>query len=492
MKKTKTTFVASVCVLIFFVTCSKEKISPEKEVDYKKYPTHIGDILLTKCAVSGCHNDASKEAAAGLSLSSWDKLFEGSRNGNATIIPFRADQSFLMFSINTFSELGPSLIPTMPYNAAPLSKQEVKTIRDWIEEGAPNVDGFVKFSDPTNRKKIYVTNQGCDLVGIIDAETKLLMRYVDVGVSEGIESPHMVKVSPSGDNWYVCFYSGNVFQKFNSTNDKLVGTVDLGQGSWNTFAISSDNKTAFVVDWNSNGSIAVVDLENMSLITRYQGGGLLQWPHGITINSSNTALYVTSQLGNFIYKIDITNIMNPEIEEVSLETGKSPNAVSSLDPHEIYVSPNKTHYFVTCQKSNEVRVLQVSNDSLVAIIPTGIYPQEISFSSTTPYAFVSCTEDSETFPGKIGSVSVIDFQNFTHVKSIFTGYQPHGIAVDDEKKLVYVANRNANPDGPSPHHSSDCGGRNGNVTMIDMHTLELIPNYKAELSVDPYYVAIRF
>ena len=28
-------------------------------------------------------------------------------------------------------------------------------------------------------------------------------------------------------------------------------------------------------------------------------------------------------------------------------------------------------------------------------------------------------------------------------------------------------------------------------TIIDMNTLELVPDYKAELSVDPYYVTIR-
>ena len=105
--------------------------------------------------------------------------------------------------------------------------------------------------------------------------------------------------------------------------------------------------------------------------------------------------------------------------------------------------------------------------------------------------FVTCTEDDVTYSGTIGSVTVINYKTHSYVKSIYTGYQPHGIAVDDEKGLVYVANRNANLNGPAPHHATDCGGRNGYLTIIDMNTLELIPDYKAELSVDPYYISIR-
>ena len=80
--------------------------------------------------------------------------------------------------------------------------------------------------------------------------------------------------------------------------------------------------------------------------------------------------------------------------------------------------------------------------------------------------------------------------------TIYTGHQPHGIEVDDEKKLVYVANRNATSDGTAPHHSFECGGRNGNVSFIDLNTktMLLTPSggiKKTEVSVDPYSVSIR-
>ena len=149
-------------------------------------------------------------------------------------------------------------------------------------------------------------------------------------------------------------------------------------------------------------------------------------------------------------------------------------------PHEVAFSPDGTKYFVTCQQTDDVKVFNAANDQFITSIPTADYPQEMSFSNTTNYLFVSCM-------GIDNSVTVIDYINLTPVKNIFTGYAPHGISVDDTHNCVFVTNRNlATSGGPLPHHTSACGGRNGYMTAIDLTTLELIPNYKHELSVDPY------
>jgi hypothetical protein len=89
---------------IAFSGCSNDKGTP----DYNNYPKDIGQLFFTKCATAGCHNDASKGAAAGLSMQSWDKLFEGG-TGSACIIPYRPDFSTLLYYVNTFPDLGPTL-----------------------------------------------------------------------------------------------------------------------------------------------------------------------------------------------------------------------------------------------------------------------------------------------------------------------------------------------------------------------------------------------
>ncbi|MBL7892263.1 MAG: hypothetical protein JNL63_06515, partial [Bacteroidia bacterium] len=136
-------------VPFLLISCIRDKVTP----DYEGYPEQIGKIVVGQCSVSGCHNPVSSYACAGLDLSSWEALFKGSR-ANSSVIPYRADLSFLLFSINTFNDLGPKLYPTMPLNKKALSKDEVITIREWINKGAPNDKGEIKFADNINRKKL--------------------------------------------------------------------------------------------------------------------------------------------------------------------------------------------------------------------------------------------------------------------------------------------------------------------------------------------------
>lgn len=86
---------------------------------------------------------------------------------------------------------------------------------------------------------------------------------------------------------------------------------------------------------------------------------------------------------------------------------------------------------------------------------------------------------------------MVDMRNYTLLKRINSGYQPFGIAADDGLYIVAVVNANLSPEGNKPHHSTNCGGRNGNVSFIDLRTMELIPNLRSEVTVFPYGVAAR-
>ncbi|MBK7853521.1 MAG: hypothetical protein IPJ79_00130 [Bacteroidetes bacterium] len=97
--------------------------------------------------------------------------------------------------------------------------------------------------------------------------------------------------------------------------------------------------------------------------------------------------------------------------------------------HEIVFSPNKNFYYLTDDYNHQILVVNANNNSVVAQIPVGTFPQEMAISTTKPYLFVTCVEDPTTFPGKRGSVYVIDYNTNTVVRSIYTGHQPHGIAL---------------------------------------------------------------
>ncbi|MEP7170172.1 MAG: hypothetical protein ABI855_12435 [Bacteroidota bacterium] len=476
MKKNFSTIVLIV-IMLKLSSCTYDSKQPEPNTTY---PPDVEKIIATKCATSGCHTDQSKNGAEGLSQQTWTKLFEGGDRG-AAVIPYRPDFSTLLYYTNTDSTIGISLKPTMPYNSASLSTSEYNILKNWIVQGAPDKNGFVNYSDAQDKTKFYICNSGCDVVTVMDASSGLSMRYIDVGITQDIEAPCMVKISPDNLYWYVIFSSGTVIQKFRVSDNLRIGEITIGSGFWTSLSITSDSKKAFITDEQPNGRILYIDLENLQLLTSYSTG--LKYPNETYLNKSGTTLYVTSQQGNYIYKISVTNPLSPLINEVSLETGVPVDYNPVLNPYSIKFSQDETKYYVSCQLTSELRVLQTSNDSLLAIIPVGPDPAKICISKTTPYIIVCCMGVPDT--QKKSEIDFINYQTNSFVTAIEAGIDSRGISIDESNKKLYIANRNISG-SYGGHHAPVCDGKNGNVTAIDLNTLQLIPNYKNEVSVNPY------
>jgi DNA-binding beta-propeller fold protein YncE len=478
-------------LLLIITGCMKDKTpQPDQPDPNSGFPADVSVIINNKCSNTGCHTASSKLAAGGLSMETWDQLFQGG-NGGAVAIAYRPDQSWVTYYTNTDTNKGVILSPTMPYLQPPLSSAEWQTLYDWLGSGAPNDQGVIPFSSDPNRKKFYVSNQGCDLVSVFDADTKLCMRAIDVGQNPGsIDVPHQIKISADGQFWYAVFVNGTVIQKYSTADDSYIGSIDIGTGYWNTLALSPDGKYAYAVDWSDQGKVAAADLITMQKITYYQG---LSYPHGSWINSTGTTLYVTAQYGNFIYKFDVTNPLFASQEEIVIKPGQSPNSVEgTYDPHEIMLSPDESRYFVTCEASNEVRVMDAHTDTLLTVIPVGQFPQEMGISLAHNELFVTSFYTPSSEPKTEGSVDIIDLNTLQVVKQLQEGlFEPHGVGVMDDEGYVVISNRNLDIAGPAPHHVSNCGGRNGFIKLIDLNTLDFIPNYRIEVSVDPYSVAVR-
>jgi DNA-binding beta-propeller fold protein YncE len=486
-KRAAPLYVLVICVCALLSSCKTD--DPLIDSAGSGYPADIGKIMLTTCAVSGCHNTQSKNAAAGLDLSTWSKMFEGDRSGNNPTIPFSHGFSTTFLFSNTFADLGINTIrPTMPINANALSRDNMLKLRNWIDAGAPDRLGFVKFSDNAQRKKYYVVNQGCDVVTVFDEASLLPMRYIPVGTSSPHDSPHMIRVSPDGQYWYVSFLAYPYLQRYRTSDDSYAGQVFIGYDSYNTFTISSDSKTAYAVGYGA-GNIATANLTTLTADTLRVGISSL---HGSRLSPGDAALYVTATYGNYIVKFqDPTNLYSDTL--ITLDGSNHVNATKNMNPHDLVFAPDGKTYFVTCQGSDQVAMMDARTDKFIRLIQVGNKPQELSISASRNVLFVSCMEDSTaSFSNAYtrGSVYAIDLTTYA-TTAINVGFQPHGLAVDDANGLVYVANRNVSLSGLAPHHTTSCGGRNGFLTYIDMNTMQILPGRKTELASDPYSVAIR-
>jgi len=486
-------FCLLVCCCVAFASCTHEKVkAPEPAATKSNYPTAVANIIETRCAISGCHNAASAKNSGGLLLDSWEHLFEGGSTG-ADIVPFSADNSSLLYFINTYPDLGITNLPTMPYqlvyNAQPvLSREEYEMMRSWVLAGAPDINGNIPFAaNAPTRQKIYVTMQGCDLLAVIDAEKKVVMRYISIGKTPAIENPHCVRVSHDGNYAYVSFLGGQYVQKIDTRTDSIVAEVNVGAGSWNVLLVSPDDQQLMVSDWQPNGRMVLINAATMQVTTQFQGNNLFVYPHGIASNADFSMFYVTAQYGNTVYKFSPDGFY----KKVSID-GNPPVTIAEVrDPHEIMMAPDDSKYFLTCEYSNEVRVMDAVADTVIKVIPVGIKPQEMAISTTKPYFFVTCMEDNAADPNFKGSVYVINYNTYETTRIDGPFYQPHGIAVDDKNGTFYVISRNANQNGPAPHHSSSCAGRNGYYNVYDLNTMQRLPK-RYEVTVEPYSADVRF
>lgn len=474
-------------LLVFSVvmgSCTKDKGSLDA---LSGYPKEVAEILLGTCATSGCHTAQSKEAAGGLSLATWRELFEGGRNG-PVVIPYRPDFSTLCFYTNTFTDLGPALEPTMPVNGESLGRENVIRLFDWISEGAQDNKGNIRFAGQPFRRKSYVTSQLCDLVIVLDAETRLPMRYVDVGVAGKNEFPVCVKVSPEGNHWYVSFLASTKLEKYDAVNDRLVGSVDLGAGLWSGFVISQDSRTAYCVDQSAKGKVTRVDLELMKVTHVYESD--LVYPRSIVMDRHAQVLYVGSENGNYITKIDVLDPGNPVFSKVILDGDASAHNQPSLDPNVLFLDEQSGFCFAGCVNSKELRIVDLISGGFAGKMDLPAAPTFMAMDEPGKRLFISCMNDTISFPGHVGSVLVANPGGKQIISVIKAGFQPTGICMDLADGYALVVNSNISPKGPAPHHSTGCAGRNGYATFIDLATLRLLPE-KYELAVYPYAADFR-
>lgn len=119
---------------LFFVFISCDDTVTIEDIDKKPIPTsnvsfskHIYPVLNVKCNNSGCHNDESR--AGGVSLTTWSNVTDP-----RIVVRGDTTTSILVWSISKLP--GAKWMP--PINYPPLTQEQIRGIKTWIQEGAEN------------------------------------------------------------------------------------------------------------------------------------------------------------------------------------------------------------------------------------------------------------------------------------------------------------------------------------------------------------------
>ncbi len=470
--------------LVLSVSCQNEAFEPRS--DSSVLPEDIEPLISTACAVTGCHDAISNEAAAGLDLTDWNTLMAGSRN-NAVVVPYSPAQSALLFILNRDEDVAPVLQPTMPIGGPYLSEEEVALLIDWISAGAPNARGDIAFEQIPQDQKLYILNNLCREVAVIDLVSGSIMRYHRLPEAQEFGFAADIVVDPATGMWCVLFANGWV-QCFDVRTSLPAVNLRLPEGTWRSLE-RMDDGTLMAVNWSGNtdfqgGQCALIDLRARNYQSFEFPDDQVFFPVGWT-GSATAGYFMSAYLGNAVYQVSLSKD-GEVIRMLSLDGEPFDPQAGRLRPFSTILSPDEQFLYVACERTGEVRKVDLATGQLDRVITVGYFPQEMVIDRERHILFVTCTEDEETFPGRKGSLYAIDLRTDEVMQTWQPGYQPRALWMDGKRQFLYIANRNVDPQGADePHHYTECEGKNGYVTRIDLASMQLDDDYRAEVSVDP-------
>jgi len=498
-------FFLVLCALVVFSSSCVHKVKVQPQPGAGEFPADVAVIMQTKCAITGCHNQASYGNADSLLLDNWTHLFQGGSDG-AVAVPYSPEWSTLLYYVNT-SDHGPIRQPLMPYSTnfkplPPLTLQEYTALYNWIQNGAPDAKGNIAFAtDATTRQKCYLVHGSCNrMIAVIDAATGLMMRAIPIGNDQGQTSQngHGMRVSPDGMYAYVSVLGFNMLDKIDTRTDKVVDSLDLsaaeslygqrGSNQWGDMRISPDGNSILLCDWTGFGCALLINTQSMTVTS---GWGSLTWPHAVVANAKFDTFFVTANIGNTVYKLADRYIGSLNvIDTTPPSTQPTSIGLPQPNPHDIVMSPDYTKLFVSCQSRARIQVINAHTGQILDSIFVGTYPQDMAISSVYPYLFVCCMQDPAPGAG-LGSVYVINYNTMQIVKKITNNfYAPHGITVDDKDGLVYIASTNQ---GGGACNVSSCSDPNGWYSAYNLSTLQpAFSNKRFIMFSDPFALDTRF
>jgi len=445
-----------VCSLLIAVESCRKDGTVTNPIDYSQitvinYTQHVQPIFQRSCARGGCHDAVTR--AAGLQLSSWDHLIRGSQYGEV-MVPYKPSKSLMvtLFDGTQMRRSHPSL------GNYPLSSSEIDFLKRWIREGAKNSNGTVPYQFST--RKLYVPNQGEDVVAIIDIDSLVVTRYIDVGRYPTIEGPHYVEANE--DFWYVSLIGAGEVWKFDARTDTLVGVAQI-QGSPALLQLTPDGTKLYVSQF-STSTMNHLTVINTATMTVARTISVWRMPHGLRMNHAGTRVYAANMMSDNISVIDVAT--DSVVETISVAYDANPFGPVKYMPMEIAISPNDSIMMVTCSEQQEVRMFNLGTHTLVDSFVVGDQPWHLEFTPNGEFCYVANRRGH--------SVSVIHVPMRHVMETISTTSPryldyPHGVDMSANGRYVFVSNENV---GQTfiPRYSIDY---NGNVCVIDQ-TLNMI------------------
>ena len=256
---------------------------------------------------------------------------------------------------------------------------------------------------------LYVSNSQDNYLSVIDRGSHQIIDTITVG-----DSPRGMVLSENGEYLYVANYFSNTISVIETINNRLVDTISLNIGFGPTeLCIPAGTYTLYVTARDSN-AVIVIDALTKNIIKKIDVG---QGPVGLASDTDGQYVYVANSYSNNISVIDTRN--NELVNTIG--AGGEPR----------YLCAYQSYIVVSNSQSNSVNFIDRYSSNVVSTVFIPGRPGNL-------------------IPGRRGWVYVAGERS--HDISFVTpglniaprklpaGRHPAGMALDRDRKLLYVAN----------------------------------------------------
>lgn len=468
--------------------------TPANPTGTVSFSRDIMPIFENNCNFPGCHDDAYTQE--GLNLTSWQKFMLQGYGRGAIVVPYNGFWSTLVRHISSDSNFAPIYEPTMPKeqmpytNGLPLPPEQQRLIKQWIDEGAKNDYGQVAFENIT--RKAFITNQASDFVAVVNLDNNFLVRLIPVGgrnnQTQPLDAPHVIIVDNQGAYFYVSLIAEGYIEKYDARTYERVGRMQAGTSPAH-IVISADGSYGYYSNFDATSNpekcIKRFDTQTMTIthtiVDENRPGGMWQ-PHGMRLTHDGQYLVAATEKGEFLYVISTATNEIIDAVPVDASVPYNGNGTGLFIPYQVAITPDDRYAYVTCLKSNDLRVFDMQTRAFIQTIAVGLNPLAHEISPDGRWCYVPNRNSN--------SVTVIDVQTRTVVKTISSvGAQPHKIDFTEDGHYAYVTCESIS--GGFIHHPSTGSNRPGTTAVIDVwgghnKTVDIeMASYPAGISITP-------
>ena len=201
-------------------------------------------------------------------------------------------------------------------------------------------------------KTTYTTNGADNTVSVIDTATMRSVAIIAVG-----SGPHGLRPSPDGKWVYVANVAGTTLSVIDTATNRLVADIEVGQSPAQV-AFSPDGRVVYA-SVNGENAVARVDVATRKLVSKVEVG---VGPIQTYVSPDNRYLLVANQCTQGKPSTTVSILQTKTFTVLrTVQTGEG--------AHGIVIEPSSKHAYVTNMYGNDVAVLDLNEQEVVARIP---------------------------------------------------------------------------------------------------------------------------